>query len=206
MEFIDERFGTLNECFNTLSNEEKDKIPAGTYEEAFNAIMDSNIYHIISSRLPNIASYDITEILLKIINYKKTVNLGFSKKYANIDLSRINDDGRIEQANRFVNCFYSNNRIYQNKILVISDPHIGRLQKFEDDIKENQFISTILDESNDYFCDNELGLFKVYDYARRNGINVVINLGDMIEGTSDSTWKEKLKRKFISIWNYLRKI
>lgn len=76
-----------------------------------------------------------------------------------------------------INKYYDSLRIDSNKCLVIADPHIGRLHSKED--------SNSYNDPNTYYT-NERGIYFAYDYALKNNINKIINLGDLIEGNSDS--------------------
>lgn len=75
--------------------------------------------------------------------------------------------------------YYNNLQINEQRCLVISDTHIGRLLNNETYNKNQTF-------------ENEKGLYSAYNYALKNGIGNVIHLGDLIEGFSDENVKNKI--------------
>ena len=73
---------------------------------------------------------------------------------------------------------YSSYKIDNNKCLVISDTHIGRIRK-DESVNDPNFI-----------LNNEYALYNAYNYAIKNNIYHVIHAGDLIEGNSNiSTYR-----------------
>lgn len=75
--------------------------------------------------------------------------------------------------------YYNSLQINEQRCLVISDTHIGRLLENETYNKNQTY-------------ENERGLYSAYNYALKNGIGNVIHLGDLIEGFAHKKLKEKI--------------
>lgn len=102
-------------------------------------------------------------------------NCYFLTVYKIIDyLVRYNEGENLDPvcANAIIN-YYNTLNINQERCIVIADNHMGRLE-FEEN--ENDY--------NRIFYKNERGLHNAYNYAIKNNISNVINLGDIIEGNA----------------------
>ena len=84
--------------------------------------------------------------------------------------------------------YYNSFKIEDNKCLIISDTHIGRLD---------------YNEPKSQMQKNEKGLYMAYNYALKNNIKKIIHAGDLIEGESDSS---KNKLKLDEQFDYLKRI
>lgn len=91
--------------------------------------------------------------------------------YKIIDKLLIGEENNIDNINAIKDYYYSL-QINQNKCLVISDNHLGRLSSGEN-IKSAEIYK------------NEKGLYTAYNYAITHGITDIIHLGDIIEGQCD---------------------
>ena len=99
----------------------------------------------------------------------------FLTVYKIIDyLVRYNEGEKLDPvcANAILN-YYNTLNINQDRCVVIADNHMGRLdsKEYECDYKTKKYI-------------NERGLDAAYNYALKNNISNVINLGDIIEGNA----------------------
>lgn len=79
--------------------------------------------------------------------------------------------------------YYDSIKIDDNKCLVISDTHIGRLTSNED---YDTYLKVMRSDS---IFENETGLYNAYNYAIKNNIKYVIHAGDLIEGESDHSYR-----------------
>ncbi len=77
--------------------------------------------------------------------------------------------------------YYNHLKINENKCLVISDTHIGRLMPHESEIPLLAGIN-----------ENEKGLMNAYQFALDNNIHTVLHAGDLIEGQSNKKAKRYL--------------
>ena len=75
--------------------------------------------------------------------------------------------------------YYNSLKIDDNRCLVISDTHIGRLSQNE----EEEHYNICMDSHVHLF--NEKGLYNAYSYAYKNNIKNIIHAGDLLEGASN---------------------
>ena len=91
--------------------------------------------------------------------------------------------------------FYLNEYRMPNKILIISDNHLGRLY-------DDEYLNYKKGKKKDIYI-NEKGLIVAYNYAIKNKISTVLHAGDIIEGNSD---RNRYRINHKEQINYLKKI
>ena len=133
----------------------------------------------------------LTQMIEKGYTIKQLSNIYKQEPYRIIDRLLYKDN--INNLNA-IKDYYNSLKIDDNKCLVISDTHIGRLLSNED---YNTYLNVM--NSNTIF-NNEVGLYNAYNYAIKNNIKNVIHAGDLIEGDSDHSWRRlapKLQLEYI---------
>ena len=118
----------------------------------------------------------LKDMIEKGYSIKQIADLYNIDTYNVIHYLLIKDNDNINILNAIKN-HYESYKINENKFLVISDTHTGRLANKEDTDYQKQWLK------------NEIGTYNAYNYALKNNIRTIVHAGDLVEGACDNGTK-----------------